>query len=151
MNSIAKGSSTVSEVSTMQRRFTIPADRLGIGVSALCIVHCLLTPILLSLSTVLAHAIPSEERTHHFLSFIVAAFGLIALLNGYRRHRRIEVVILMGVGLFCIFAGAYCGEYLSSHSVEVLVTLFGSGFMIAAHRRNHSFCRNACSCSCPKD
>jgi MerC mercury resistance protein len=156
MDSLSKSSSIARDISAMQRRFMFPVDRLGIWVSSLCILHCLLTPILLSLSTVLAHIapshmVPSEEKTHRLFSFIVAACGLIALLNGYRRHRRIEVVILMGGGLLCIFAGAYCGEYLSSHSVEVMVTLLGSGLMIAAHRRNHTFCQDSCSCDCSKD
>jgi hypothetical protein len=30
--------------------------------------------------------------------------------------------------------------------VEVTITFFGSGLMIAAHRMNHTFCRS-CECS----
>jgi hypothetical protein len=46
-------------------------------------------------------------------------------------------------------ASAYWGDRLPSHPAEVLVTLIGSGFMIAAHRTNHTFCRD-CSCSRPR-
>jgi hypothetical protein len=52
----------------------------------------------------------------------------------------------MVVGLAFIFGGAYWGDRLPSHVAEVVVTLIGSGFMITAHRRNHTFCRD-CSCS----
>jgi hypothetical protein len=52
----------------------------------------------------------------------------------------------MVVGLVFIFGGAWWGDHLPSHSAEVFVTLIGSGFMISAHRMNHTFCRD-CSCS----
>jgi uncharacterized membrane protein YfcA len=114
--------------------------------SGLCVIHCLLTPVVLSLSAVSAHFLPSEERTHRLLAVVIAALGAIALIKGYRNHRRHHVLFLMIAGLACIFAGAYWGDSLPSHRIEVLITLIGSGFMIAAHRLNHTFCRE-CSCS----
>jgi uncharacterized membrane protein YfcA len=114
--------------------------------SGLCVIHCLLTPVVLSLSAVSAHFLPSEERTHRLLAVVIAALGAIALIKGYRNHRRHLVLFLMIAGLACIFAGAYWGDSLPSHRAEVLITLTGSGFMIAAHRLNHTFCRE-CSCS----
>jgi hypothetical protein len=67
-------------------------------------------------------------------------------VKGYRSHRSLRVLLIMIAGLVCIFAGAYWGDRLPSHRVEVLVTLIGGGFMISAHRMNHTFCRQ-CSCS----
>jgi hypothetical protein len=124
----------------------LPVDRIGIWTSTLCVIHCLLTPVLLSLSAVSAHFLPSEERTHRTFAVAIAAIGAIALVKGYRRHRSPRVLVLMIVGLAFIFGGAYWGDHLPSHAAEVLVTLVGSGFMIAAHRSNHTFCRN-CTCS----
>lgn len=121
-------------------------DRLGVWASALCVVHCMLTPVLLSLSAVFAHLLPSEERVHRPLAMIVALLGAIALLRGYRTHRRGLVILLMGAGLTLIFAGAFFGDQLPGHDSEILITLAGSSFMIAAHRRNHTFCRD-CECS----
>lgn len=122
------------------------ADRLGIWASALCVVHCLLTPVLLSLSPVLAHLLPGEESTHRSLAVLVALFGTVALLSGFRRHRRALVLLLMAAGLTLIAGAAWFGERLPDHWAEVLVTLCGSTFMIAAHRLNHTFCRS-CVCS----
>ena len=130
------------------RRLASPVDQIGIWTSTLCVIHCLLTPVLLSLSAVSAHFLPSEERTHRTLAVAIAALGAIALVKGYRRHRSARVLVFMLVGLAFIFGGAYWGDHLPSHPVEVLVTLVGSGFMIAAHRTNHTFCRN-CSCGHP--
>jgi hypothetical protein len=121
-------------------------DQIGVWTSTLCVVHCLLTPVVLSLSAVSAHFLPSEERTHRTLAVAIAALGAIALIKGYRNHRSLRVLLLMVAGLAFIFGGAFRGDLLPSHGVEVLVTLIGSGFMITAHRTNHTFCRD-CSCS----
>lgn len=124
----------------------LPVDQIGIWTSTLCVIHCLLTPIILSISTVSAHFLPSEEGTHRSLAVIIATIGALALVRGYRSHRSLRVLLVMITGLACIFAGAYWGDRLPSHRIEVLVTLIGSGFMITAHRMNHTFCRQ-CSCS----
>jgi hypothetical protein len=129
-----------------RRVLAIPADQLGVWASAFCVLHCLLTPVVLSLSVVSVHFLPSEERTHRTLAVLIAALGALALIKGYRTHRRLRILFMMAVGLGCIFSGAYWGDHLPSHLAEVLVTFTGSAFMIAAHRMNHTFCRN-CRCS----
>ena len=122
------------------------ADRLGAWTSALCVVHCLLTPVLLSFSAVLAHLLPAEESVHRSLALLVAFFGAVALIAGFRRHRRALVLLMMILGLSCIAGAAWFGDKLPSHGVEVLITFLGSGFMIGAHRLNHTFCK-ACACA----
>ena len=121
-------------------------DRVGMVASAACFVHCLLTPVILSLMTVYAHFLPSEEHTHRVLAVLVAALGALSLLLGYRKHRRPSVVYLMAAGLSLIFAGAFFGDRLPSHWAEVVVTTCGSVCLICAHRRNHTFCRNCREC-----
>jgi hypothetical protein len=126
--------------------FAFPVDQIGVWTSTACVIHCLLIPVVLSISAVSAHFLPSEEETHRTLALAIAALGAIALVRGFRRHRSSRVLALMVVGLAFIFGGAYWGDRLPSHVAEVVVTLIGSGFMITAHRRNHTFCRD-CSCS----
>jgi hypothetical protein len=135
-----------SATNNRSRMLAFPADQIGVWTSTLCVVHCLLTPVVLSLSAVSAHFLPSEERTHRMLAVAIALLGAIALIKGYRNHRSLRVLFLMVAGLAFIFGGAFWGDHLPSHGVEILVTLIGSGFMIAAHRTNHTFCRD-CSCS----
>lgn len=88
------------------------ADRLGIVASAACLVHCVVTPVALSLSAVWAHNLPSEERFHRLFAVLIAAIGAFAIVGGYRRHRRRRALALMGAGLAFIFAGAYWGDRL---------------------------------------
>ena len=125
---------------------SLRADRLGIAASAVCFVHCIVTPIVLSFASVWAHYIPSEEKFHRMLAVLVAAIGGFAILSGYARHKRRRVLLLMSTGLFFIFAGAWWGNKLPSHLAEVLITLMGSCLMISAHLINHTFCRH-CDCA----
>ena len=122
------------------------ADRVGVWASALCVVHCLLTPVLLSISAVFVHFIPSEERVHRSLAIFIALIGAVALVRGIRRHRKMRVLYLMAAGLACIFFAAYFGDRLPGHWAEVGVTFAGSILMITAHRLNHTFCKD-CACA----
>ncbi|HTD97419.1 MAG TPA: MerC domain-containing protein [Edaphobacter sp.] len=131
----------------MQRISSIPADRLGVWASTLCVVHCLVTPVLISLSAVVAHFMPAEERFHRGMAVGIAALGAIALIQGFRTHGRRRVLLLMGAGLLCIFFGAFYGDRLPSHVAEVCVTLLGSILMISAHRMNHTFCKDCRCCT----
>jgi hypothetical protein len=97
------------------------------------------------LSAVFAHLLPAEESVHRSLALFVALFGAIALIGGFRKHRRATILFLMLGGLGCIAGTAWFGDKLPSHAFEVAITFMGSGLMIAAHRLNHTFCR---SCEC---
>src|ERR1700751_456713 len=101
------------------RTFSFPVDQIGIWTSTLCVIHCLLTPVLLSISAVSAHFLPSEERTHRTLAVAIAGLGAIALLKGFRKHRSPRVLLLMVTALAFIFGGAWWGDHLPSHAAEV--------------------------------
>lgn len=97
------------------------------------------------MSAVAAHVLPSEERTHRALAVLVTLLGAVALVRGYRRHHRAQIFVLMSAGVSCIAFTAVAGDRLPGHWAEVAITLCGSLFMIAAHRRNHTFCAD-CAC-----
>jgi hypothetical protein len=107
----------------------------------------MVTPVLLSVSSVFAHFIPGEEKMHRTLAVGVAALGAIALIKGFRAHGRRRILGLMALGLGFIFAGAFYGDLLPSHRYEVAVTMTGSLLMITAHRMNHTFCSDCRRCA----
>src|SRR6266436_1111255 len=134
-------------MSTSSRVSAFSEDNLGIWASALCGVHCIVTPVLRSFSTVLARCIPGEETMHRTLAVGVAALGAIALVKGFRTHGLRRILGLMVLGLGFIFAGAFYGDHLPSHGYEVAVTMTGSALMIWAHRMNHTFCSDCRRCT----
>jgi len=137
----------VLPMSASSRVSSFSADNLGVWASALCVVHCVMTPVLISMSVVFAHLIPGEERTHRTLAVGVAVLGAIALVKGFRTHGRRRILGVMALGLVFIFAGAFYGGRLPSHGCEVAVTMMGSVLMISAHRMNHTFCKSCRRCS----
>jgi uncharacterized membrane protein YfcA len=120
-------------------------DRLGIWASVACAIHCLLTPLLLSFSAVFVRLLPGEEAFHRKLAVIVASTAALALFYGFRKHRRVRVLLLMGAGLSLIIGTAWWGHLFPNHWLEVGVTICGSLLLITAHRLNHTFCKQ-CEC-----
>src|SRR5258708_24474215 len=112
-------------MSSSSRVSAFSADNLGIWASSLCVVHCIVTPVLISMSAVFAHFIPGEEKTHRTLAVGVAALGTFALISGFRTHGRRRILGLMALGLGFIFGGAFYGERLPSHGDDVDESLAG--------------------------
>jgi ABC-type methionine transport system permease subunit len=131
----------------MQELWAEHLDRVGMAASALCFVHCVATPVILSLSAVLPHFLPSEEHTHRLLAVVVTIIGAAAISFGYRKHRKKRVLGATFLGLALICSGAYFGDLLPSHKSEVAITLAGSLCMIFAHRMNHTFCLDCKKCA----
>jgi tetrahydromethanopterin S-methyltransferase subunit C len=78
---------------------------------------------------------------------LIAVIGAVAIVRGFRVHGGLRILLLMAAGLVCIFTGAYLGNRLPSHNVEVMIALLGSCLMIASHRLNHTFCKRCTTCT----
>jgi hypothetical protein len=140
----------VSKQSLFVRLFKrrIWVDRLGIFLSALCAVHCFLTPIaLLALQSSLwiVNVNLLHERFHELLLFILPCLALIAFVPGYLGHRNAKVFFLALPGFLLILGSAFLFDHsqesLMNHvSIQSLfstvISIAGSGFLIAAHFLN---------------
>ena len=119
---------------------SVSADTLGVTVSGACAVHCALTPLLLALAPGLAHYLPGDETVHRSLALAVLFAGSLALVRGYRTHRKLIVLIGFVAGAGLVVVGAIAGETLGSHVAEICVTVSGSALMVASHWKNRAFC-----------
>lgn len=116
-------------------------DKIGIFLSGLCAVHCLVTPLLLLTLPVLGQAF-EEESVHLIMALFVAPVGGFAFWSGYKHHKKAKVLALGILGILLI-----AGASVAPHSwVEFfghdLITIFGSILLISAHVLN----RRACLC-----
>lgn len=108
------------------------ADKLGMMFSGLCLGHCLLTPALVLLvgSEVFGFALASEWPHRVFLVFAL----LMAALSFPKTWRQTRSVLLMGIagiGVMGLVASA-----LVHGPIELVFTVIGSIFLIAAHVMN---------------
>ena len=108
-------------------------DRLGIGFSGLCALHCLLTPVIVSLIPLW----PTLDIFHEYihLSFIII-LPPIAYFSLRKKHESPAIMVLMIVGLLTITGAWFLADVLGDIG-ETVVTLIGSFFLITGHWLNY--------------
>lgn len=113
-------------------------DRLAIGVSTLCALHCLALPLMLpTLSTFFL----GDAAFHRTLLLFVIPSSLLAVTLGCLRHKDARVWLLAAAGLSVMVLAAFWGHGLFGHWGERGVTLIGVSLLSLGHLRNYSLCR----------
>ncbi len=122
-------------------------DRLGLFLSSLCAIHCLLTPLLV-LSLPLVSESFENPWVHIVMAFFVLPVGLYAFVSGYRRHGQKRVLVFGLLGLFLIAGAAFWPVLFFAGGLakegrffwEEGVTIIGSFFLLSAHLINRRAC-----------
>jgi MerC mercury resistance protein len=107
-------------------------DAVGMLVSLLCLVHCLVAPLLIAAVPALGIGFLAMDGIHFAFALAVLLAAVVALIPGYRHHHRVSVLVLGAAGVFAVTVGATLPEGLP----ETGVTSIGSALMIAAHVTN---------------
>ena len=127
--------------------YTAAWDKLGMTGLALCLLHCLALPLVAGALPTLGVAFLADEAVHEILAFALIALAALAFAPGFRRHRDARVLVLMAAGLGLILFATWGGAFIDlSEPAEVVVSVMGSLFLIAAHYLNHSFCQTCAVC-----
>ena len=104
------------------------SDAAGIGLSALCLVHCLGLPVLIAISPALVWM--EDERVHILLAISAFAVTVIAA-SGWPGILRKPLMYLAALaGLALLFAGALIEM---SEVQERVITTIGALFLASAH------------------
>jgi hypothetical protein len=109
------------------------ADRLAIGVSGLCVVHCLTSAILLALLST-AGGMLLNPIFHEIGLTIAIGFGVLALGRGIASHGYMMPASVGALGLG-IMAGAMSLPHDGSE-LETVWTLVGVGLLALGHDLN---------------
>lgn len=117
-------------------------DRAAISASTLCILHCLVTPLLLVAVPVISSTFVADELFHKFLVTFVLPVSFIALFLGCRRHRDHLVLVLGSFGLVSIVSVAFLGHELLGEFGEKVATIISGAILVAGHIRNYYLCRH---------
>ena len=90
-------------------------DKLGVFLSSLCALHCLLTPFLLVAAPFLGELF-EQTWIHVILSLFVAPVGLYAFFSGYRHHKN-KLLLAVGVlGVALVVGALLMGHDHSAHA-----------------------------------
>lgn len=118
-------------------------DRFAIVLSGICLVHCLLAPILLTLLPIFSLSVMIEEVVFHKLMlWIVVPTSVVALMIGCRKHRRWPIAISGGLGIAILFLVAFLGHDHLSVSVEKIATSIGGLILALSHYLNYRACQS---------
>ena len=119
------------------------SDRLAMLLSSLCVIHCLLTPILLiSIPALAGVSILNDETFHQVLLFFVLPIGVFALSLGYLHHKN-KWVVFVGVFGLTLLSSPLLVEWIGlGHEVlgeygEVTITVIASFIIVGAHLINY--------------
>ncbi|MEX0300242.1 MAG: MerC domain-containing protein [Kordiimonas sp.] len=115
-------------------------DRVGIVVSSICLVHCLVVPFVIILLPAFLHDIPESEWIHIVLAIVAIPVAFMALTRGYKRHRSIQPcsLALPGISLLCLSLLLH-----EPHWLETVVASIGALLLASGHIQNH---RLLCRC-----
>ena len=122
------------------------SDKTAICLSFLCVVHCLLLPVLLIVLPPISGLLAlNDEMFHQWLLFAVVPISLIALYMGYLHHKNKQVFIVGSIGLGILAMAAFLGHDILGEHMEVIVTVMGSSIIAFAHVRNYQLrCQDQC-------
>ncbi len=111
-------------------------DRLGIWLSGICLVHCLLLPITLFLLPLGAMLLTWHEDVHLAFALLLVPTTLLAFYQGYRCHHQKRVLGWFGVGLSLVLLASFPGHDVLGVIGGTAVTMLGSGLLIWGHWQN---------------
>ena len=121
---------------------SINIDKVAIGLSTVCTVHCLLLPIILVMLPALSTNIFGDEIFHQWLLIAVIPTSLIALTMGCRQHKNLSVMIFGLLGLAILIPTAFFGHELLGEAGEKIASVLGAAFIALGHIRNSSLCKD---------
>lgn len=118
-------------------------DRTGVLLSAVCLVHCLALPVLLTLVPITQLGWLDEALFHDLLLTVILPTSVIALGLGCHRHRQWRVLAVGFVGLGILIAISIIPHALIAPLAERLLTILAGCLLVFAHFTNFKQCRAA--------
>ena len=116
-------------------------DGVAISISALCVLHCLLTPVAVVAFPILASSLWASHEFHAWLLALILPSSALALYLGCRRHRDGAVLGLGLTGMTVLIAPAGLGPEVLTELGEVVVTSAGGTLLAVSHVLNYRRCR----------
>jgi hypothetical protein len=118
-------------------------DVTGFWASAICAVHCVAVPILLSVSAYSGLVFLKHPTVEYSILTVSSLVGIGSLLPSYfRQHRKLKAILFLIAGLLLIGIG----QRAHGAVFEVLFTSIGAATVAVSHIINLRLCANCRKC-----
>ncbi len=139
-------------------------DSFAVGMSLICAVHCLITPLLIIALPLLATSFWVHKNFHLWMMLLVLPTTTLAVFQGCKKHKDKLVILLSGSGMALLLGvalyesflhgsntiaeQAHCNSCLEREggnifNITTLANIFGGLLLASAHVRNFLLCRDA--------
>jgi hypothetical protein len=142
-------------------------DTFAVGMSLMCAIHCMITPIVLTLLPVLATTLWVHRDFHLWMLILVLPTTATAIFLGCRKHKDRVVIALSFLGLTLLVGVAIYESFFHSgltkehmHCIHCTqrnygyifnsstwINLLGAAFLTSGHIRNYWLCRKSKCCA----
>ena len=117
-------------------------DNLGITISSVCAIHCVLLPAIFIIAP---YSFLASHEFHEALIYFILPCAAIAFVLGCRKHGDLKVAVMGTIGVILLassllFHEIFHAEEHSEELITVLITIAGSLMLILSHLRNRKLC-----------
>jgi hypothetical protein len=132
----------VAQVESSPKTSNVMLDKLGIWVSSLCALHCLLLPLLLPIAPLIASSVFAEQWFERSILSFSILVGFAALFVGFHKyHRQLYPLYSLALGGLI-----YWNKDIFGHEFEPLTIGVGALLIIIAHITNLRLCKSCQTC-----
>ena len=118
-------------------------DKFAVILSGVCIVHCLISPILVTLLPIITlSALAEDILFHRLMLWLVLPTSCIALFIGCRKHRDFLIAGTGILGMAILVFVAIYGHDLFSSTGEKVATSIGGLVLAVSHILNYRACQS---------
>lgn len=118
-------------------------DKISVALSGICILHCLLTPILITLLPIISlNSFVDDELFHKLMLWIVLPTSCTALFIGCRKHRDTLIATTGIVGMLILIFVTFWGHDLFGLTGEKVATSIGGIILAISHILNYRACQS---------
>ena len=129
-------------VSTEEKTKNLVFDRIGVWISSICALHCLLLPVLLPIAPLIASSIFAEVWFERMILTFSILVGFAALFVGFHKyHRQLYPLYSLALGGLI-----YWNKDIFGHEYEPFTIAIGAFLIIAAHVTNMRLCKSCKTC-----
>lgn len=140
-NKLIDGLALADEYESPQDKAILSFDNLGILASIACLIHCAAMPFVVAAIPFLGmqFAFLQSETTENILIAFIIGFAVIAIIPGYRKHKKPLALLGLVLGIGTIATVVAGRKSFLPDSMELPVIALGNTLLVITHLMNRKF------------